>query len=166
MAVRPGDPSDASEIVTPLTTGHVSDLARAHVARCESPLCLLDGAYLGTIWFSDEPLCGARGLGGDIRHAQTAMRKLARVRAPGYFELRHLTAIRRVSRRTWGWDPDAPLDTPRRLSARKAAMLREEALEESLAREKARGTDRVRNSPSYMAPSERGGAVGEGAPTR
>ena len=101
---------------------------RAHVASCGSPLCLSDAAYLGTIWFSDEPICGARGLTGDVRRAQLTMRKLARVRAPGYFQIEHLTALRRVGRGTRGFDPDAPFDAPpRRLSRKKALVWRQEA---------------------------------------
>lgn len=94
----------------------------AHIARCESPLCFEDaGSRVAVVWYSDEPICGVRGLTGELRHAQIVMRRLARVDAPGFFTLADLSRMRRVSRRARGWDPDAPFDRPHRLPANVSA---------------------------------------------
>jgi len=59
---------------------------------CLAPLCPLDRCSLNDIWYSDEEICRSRTYGNMswIR----AQRKIARVRAEGYFTLEMLNDIR------------------------------------------------------------------------
>jgi len=171
--LEPREPSGESEIVTPLLSPPLpsgESVLGAHVESCESSLCLADPYCLAdpdrVPWFSDEPICGARGLSGKFRHAQIVQRRLARVRAPGFITLADLTAMRRVSRGTRGFDPDAPFDSPpRRLSRKKALAWRQEVTGASEGMETG-GARPARIPRAKEALSTQGGPLEAGASAR
>lgn len=72
---------------------------------CIAPLCPLDGSLPDAIWFSNEPICKARGY--QRLHWIKAQKKIARIGADGYFTHRMLENTRRVGKGIGGIDPDS-----------------------------------------------------------
>jgi len=71
---------------------------------CLAPLCPLDGCSLNGIWYSDEEICRSRTY-GNLSWIR-AQRKIARVKAGGYFTLKMLNDIRTARKGMVGLDPN------------------------------------------------------------
>jgi hypothetical protein len=71
---------------------------------CLAPLCPLDRCSLNGIWYCDEEICRSRTYGNLpwIR----AQRKIAKVKAGGYFTLEMLNDIRTARKGMTGLDPN------------------------------------------------------------
>ena len=72
--------------------------------NCLAPLCPLDKNSLKGIWYSDEEICRSR-TNGNLSWIR-AQRKIARVKAEGYFTLEMLADIRTARRGLTGLDPN------------------------------------------------------------
>jgi len=72
--------------------------------NCLAPLCPLDKNSLKGIWYSDEEICRSR-THGNLTWIR-AQRKIARVKAEGYFTLEMLADIRTARRGLTGLDPN------------------------------------------------------------
>ena len=72
--------------------------------NCLAPLCPLDKNSLKGIWYSDEEICRSR-TNGNLTWIR-AQRKIARVKAEGYFTLEMLADIRTARRGLTGLDPN------------------------------------------------------------
>jgi len=71
---------------------------------CLAPLCPLDRCSLNGIWYSDEEVCRSRTY-GNLSWIR-AQRKIARVKAGGYFALEMLNDIRTARKGMTGLDPN------------------------------------------------------------
>jgi len=71
---------------------------------CLAPLCPLDRCSLNGIWYSDEEICRSRTY-GNLSWIR-AQRKIARVKAGGYFTLEMLNDIRTARKGMTGLDPN------------------------------------------------------------
>jgi len=71
---------------------------------CLVPLCPLDRCSLNGIWYSDEEVCRSRTY-GNLSWIR-AQRKIARVKAGGYFTLEMLNDIRTARKGMVGLDPN------------------------------------------------------------
>jgi len=71
---------------------------------CLAPLCPLDRCSLNGIWYSDEEICRSRTY-GNLPWIK-AQRKIARVKAGGYFTLEMLNDIRTARKGMTGLDPN------------------------------------------------------------
>jgi hypothetical protein len=71
---------------------------------CLAPLCPLDRGSLNGIWYSDEEICRSRTY-GNLSWIR-AQRKIARVKAEGYFTLEMLNDIRTARKGMAGLDPN------------------------------------------------------------
>jgi len=71
---------------------------------CLAPLCPLDPISLKGVWYSDEGICRSR-THGNLAWIR-AQRKIARVRAVGYFTLEMLHDIRTARKGMAGLDPN------------------------------------------------------------
>lgn len=71
---------------------------------CLAPLCPLDRSSLKGIWYADEEICRSR-TNGNLPWIR-AQRKIARVKAVGYFTLEMLSDIRTARKGMAGLDPD------------------------------------------------------------
>ena len=72
--------------------------------NCLAPLCPLDKNSLKGIWYSDEEICRSR-THGNLTWIR-AQRKIARVKAEGYFTLEMLADIRTARRGLTGLGPN------------------------------------------------------------
>jgi hypothetical protein len=71
---------------------------------CLAPLCPLDRCSLNGIWYSDEEICRSRTY-GNLSWIR-AQRKIARVKAGGYFTWEMLNDIRTARKGMTGLDPN------------------------------------------------------------
>ncbi|MHB8910877.1 MAG: hypothetical protein ACYDAA_18535 [Syntrophales bacterium] len=71
---------------------------------CLAPLCPLDRSSLKGIWYADEEICRSR-TNGNLPWIR-AQRKIARVKAVGYFTLEMLSDIRTARKGMAGLDPN------------------------------------------------------------
>jgi hypothetical protein len=71
---------------------------------CLAPLCPLDPISLKGVWYSDEEICRSRSH-GNLSWIR-AQRKIARVKAEGYFTLEMLRDIRTARKGMAGLDPN------------------------------------------------------------
>ena len=81
-----------------------------HFDSCEAPLCPKQPSTVESgIWYPGEPVCSLRG----VPHWVKVQRRLARVVGEGdgdrgFFSVRMLEALRRITPATRGADPDRP----------------------------------------------------------
>ena len=72
--------------------------------ECLAPLCPLDPSSLRGVWYADEEICRSR-TNGRLSWIR-AQRKIARVKAAGYFTLEMLSDIRTARKGMAGLDPN------------------------------------------------------------
>ena len=82
----------------------MTEIACGLFENCLAPLCPLDTNSLKGIWYSDEEICRSR-THGNLTWIR-AQRKIARVKASGYFTLEMLADIRTARRGMTGLDPN------------------------------------------------------------
>ena len=108
----------------------MKEIACGLFENCLAPLCPLDKNSLKGIWYSDEEICRSR-THGNLTWIR-AQRKIARVKAEGYFTLEMLADIRTARRGLTGLDPNEEEQTQLRrwldLHARKRTDGREKVL--------------------------------------
>jgi len=82
----------------------MKEIACGLFENCLAPLCPMDKSSLKGIWYSDEEICRSR-THGNLTWIR-AQRKIARVKAEGYFTLEMLADIRTARRGLTGLDPN------------------------------------------------------------
>ena len=82
----------------------MTEIACGLFENCLAPLCPLDKNSLKGIWYSDEEICRSR-THGNLTWI-SAQRKIARVKAGGYFTLEMLADVRTARRGLTGLDPN------------------------------------------------------------
>ena len=82
----------------------MTEIACGLFENCLAPLCPLDRSSLKGIWYSDEEICRSR-THGNLTWIR-AQRKIARVKAEGYFTPEMLADIRTARRGLTGLDPN------------------------------------------------------------
>jgi hypothetical protein len=82
----------------------MTEIACGLFENCLAPLCPLDTSSLKGIWYSDEEICRSR-THGNLTWI-SAQRKIARVKAGGYFTMEMLADIRTARRGLTGLDPN------------------------------------------------------------
>lgn len=82
----------------------MTEIACGLFENCLAPLCPLDKNSLKGIWYSDEEICRSR-THGNLTWIRV-QRKIARVKAGGYFTLEMLADIRTARRGLTGLDPN------------------------------------------------------------
>lgn len=82
----------------------MTEIACGLFENCLAPLCPLDKNSLKGIWYSDEEICRSR-TNGNLTWI-SAQRKIARVKAEGYFTLEMLADIRTARKGLTGLDPN------------------------------------------------------------
>jgi hypothetical protein len=82
----------------------MKEIACGLFENCLAPLCPMDKSSLKGIWYSDEEICRSR-THGNLTWIR-AQRKIARVKAEGYFTLEMLADIRTARKGLTGLDPN------------------------------------------------------------
>lgn len=82
----------------------MTEIACGLFETCLAPLCPLDRISLKGVWYPDEEICRSR-TNGNLSWIR-AQRKIARVKAGGYFTLEMLADIRTARRGLTGIDPN------------------------------------------------------------